>query len=275
MTRKLIMDVTEEMGCGVNPDKSENVVPGKYVEFAGMKKKDGTEQTKECFKWLGYYLRMMEDNRLEFDEEKVKEKFKSMERLREQIYQYTSDINIRWRVYKTFLAPFVELYLPIAIQKGHWLTSIVHVFQHKSICRALKLPSQGISIEETEKLVGEKSVTEKANRLAKRLLDEAEVLELEGLEEGREVWRTRRREYSGEVQDKAERRHFMTRLAQAYRATFKVREKVKFDGVKISKAARLMRKRLRRKVLERKEKGAKGSKKKKRRKRKNSKKRKE
>ena len=186
MTRKLIMDVTEEMGCGVNPDKSENVVPGKYVEFAGMKKKDGTEQTKECFKWLGYYLRMMEDNRLEFDEEKVKEKFKSMERLREQIYQYTSDINIRWRVYKTFLAPFVELYLPIAIQKGHWLTSIVHVFQHKSICRALKLPSQGISIEETEKLVGEKSVTEKANRLAKRLLDEAEVLELEGLEEGRE-----------------------------------------------------------------------------------------
>ena len=66
----------------------------------------------------------------------------------------------------------------------------------------------------------------------------------------------------------------MVKLAQTYRATYEERKKVRFVGTTIGKTVKIMKKRLRRKILERKRKGGQGSQRRKRKKRRNSKKKK-
>lgn len=171
---RMLTKAAELVGCGVNPDKSECVVPLIYVSHVS------TRDTKDHFKWLGYYLKLDEEGNLEFMENKVKEKLEQIGRVRDLVYQYTTMLGIRWKIYKTYLAPYIELFLPLAVQKDLKINSLVKDFQHKSICRALGLLNRGVSREEVESLVGEKSVVEKAVRMLKRLIRAEEVDQLRG-----------------------------------------------------------------------------------------------
>lgn len=60
-TRKLFQDATVEIGCGINPLKSENIVPQKFADLVDLNFENDTENNpsiykgKSTFKWLGSY----------------------------------------------------------------------------------------------------------------------------------------------------------------------------------------------------------------------------
>ena len=77
-------------------------------------------------------------------------------------------MSLRWKIWKVYIAPFVELYLPLVIQEKIGKTTGVHKLQRHTMCRAVGIPITA-SRRKLEIKVGEKSVEEKAQRLTTRL----------------------------------------------------------------------------------------------------------
>ena len=166
LCRNQLSDATKVVGCGVNPTKSENVIP---VDWHGpLKVLDPSFETKSSFKWLGYYLNLTEKGELVFDIDTMITKLKTLERLRDSIFQYTESVTLKLKIYKTYFAPFVEFYLPIVIQSKVGSTTDVHKFQHNCICRSTGA-GHTISRKALEEKVGEPSVMYKVIRLALRI----------------------------------------------------------------------------------------------------------
>ena len=126
------------------------------------------------FKWLGYFLILGEDHQLIFDEKKINDRIKSIYKFRDVAFRYTSNIVIRWKVYKVFIAPFIELYIPIVLQHKTFHVGIVHDLQHTSMVRALGLP-RTTGRATIEKKLGEKSIEEKTKRLANRMITTLDI----------------------------------------------------------------------------------------------------
>ena len=164
--RGLLIDSSRIIGCGVNPAKSESIVP--EVWHAELKKIDPGFEVKASFKWLGYYLIITNDGQLIFDIETMITKLKTLERLRDNIFQYTENVFLKFKIYKTYFAPFVEFYAPIIVQSNLNITTELHRFQHNCICAAFNA-CHTISRSGLEKAVGEPSVLFKAIRFAKRI----------------------------------------------------------------------------------------------------------
>ena len=165
LSRSLIIRATTLLGCGVNPAKSENIVPSKYHK--AFNEHMPKFVVKDTYKWLGYYLTLTSYGELKFERKSVVEKLNKIRKLRDSIYQYTTNKRLRFKIYQTYLAPFTELYLPIVIQSSDRNTE-VHRFQHDCLCRAVEVCHTANS-RNVEKKLNVLSVDEKAVRMAKRI----------------------------------------------------------------------------------------------------------
>lgn len=180
MTRETLAKATKQLGCAINPLKSENVVPKKYKDSINLdmfeEHKDQDPKIfkgKSIVKWLGFYLELTENHQIMFNEEEIKKRCNSVMHLRDQIFQYTSTISIKWRIYKMYIAPYTELYTPLVAQNLSGTgskTSCIHDLQHRSICKAINV-CQTTSRRELEVKHGEKSVEEKTQRMAIRIIE--------------------------------------------------------------------------------------------------------
>jgi len=225
---EMFMEATEQIGCGVNPLKSETIAPKAYVPFIFQVNKSEKEPSNS-FKWLGYFLFISDDLNLKFDEKKIIEHIKTIHKFRRQAYQYTNNFGIRWRIYQIFIAPFVELYLPLAIQHSIISITKVHMLQHESITAALRLP-RTVNREKIETFLGERSIAEKAKRMATRVI---KVLNLKKPIIGGPGMSLRSGNAANNPTRKCDRESFTFRLFTYQEADIKETNKVKFN---VSKA---------------------------------------
>ena len=226
------MLATEQMGCGINPLKSETIVPKRYVAFISLVNKTEKDPSNS-FKWLGYWLYISDDLNLLFDEKKIKEHIKVIIRFRTLAYQYTNNIGIRWRTYQIFISPFVELYLPLAIQHPEMGITDLHMLQHSSMSAALRLP-RTTGRDNLEIFLGERSIPEKAKRMANRVI---KVLKID-----RPVSNSGMKLRSGAntanyLPDKSNRVCFISRLFLYANISTRETEKVKFNVKKVKEWA--------------------------------------
>ena len=166
-SRHLLGDSTIKLGCKIHPTKSENVIPKKFhsnlVEFSGFK-------MQRSFKWLGYKLNLTDEGEIEFDRDAIATRLVAVSLLRDSVFQYTADITLKWQIFKTYLAPYIELYLPLEIQESNKpANSDVYKFQHDCICKVLGVSFRSSRIK-TEKVINELPVRAKAIRMAKRMM---------------------------------------------------------------------------------------------------------
>ena len=225
LVRGLLMDATKQLGCGVNPLKSESIVPPQFKNMIKLEHKTEKEPN-DTFKWLGYHLSLDTNANLVFNEKEIDDKIKSIEYFRNLAFQYTRNMSLRWKIWKVYIAPFVELYLPLVIQsKPHKPTS-VHRLQYQTICRVLGVPVT-VCRRNLELKVGEKSIEEKSQRLADRLI---RCLTLVRPDFGGTVGVSTRsmKGIVSNATNKNERNNFINRIFIVHKSNFEPTPKVKF-----------------------------------------------
>ena len=165
--RELLSEATKTFGCKVHPTKSENVMPKKlHVECAEL---EGFK-LQDSFVWLGYKLILTDEGEIVFDRDRIITKLVSISLLRDSVFQYTANITLKWKIFKTYIAPFIELYLPLAIQENvKQNQTILHKFQHDCLCKVLGVSFRSCRVK-VEEAMGELSVKSKAIRLSKRMV---------------------------------------------------------------------------------------------------------
>lgn len=83
------------------------------------------------------------------------------------IFQISSGAHIRWKTYKTYVVPFIELFLPFQIQEGLDKATDVTKAQHSCLSNIVGLTTRNNS-KRLREVLAELSVRSKAIRLAKR-----------------------------------------------------------------------------------------------------------
>ena len=205
------------MGCGINLDKSEVVV----VVKTALASTELFESNffKSEFVWLGYSLTISNDHRLVFTNAKVNSKIAYARKLMRNVFQYTNSTFLKWKTYKCYVAPYIELYLPNVAKFSIYSRTELHRFQHEALCRIARVP-RSTSYAEVLEAFHEWSVGEKTTFMADRMLTNAGEGTLEE-DEATLVQKT----ISGklvstqESQEASERRDFIRRL-KVYRRTF-------------------------------------------------------
>ena len=179
--RELIQIATKTLGCGVNPSKSENIVPQKYIpalndldiEYMTAMNLDpeideNKFKVKDTYKWLGFVLKLTEAGNIIFDQISIKNRLILVGKFRDNVYQYTFKTLIRIKIYQTYLTPFIELYLPLVIQHPADAITLIHKFQHTCLTKAIKV-SFTASRNEVEEVLGIRPVLKKAIRMCVRI----------------------------------------------------------------------------------------------------------
>ena len=246
-TRSLLVIATEKFGCGCNPDKSENIVQPKYLKCSESEE----FETKSTIKWLGYKLKLLDNGQLVFDVEYAKSKFITATNLLKSVFQYTKNMRIRVKVYKTYMAPFTEWFIPLVLQeKAHKEDTIVHKFQNECLKMTLDLPFTA-STQRTEEILNERSIKLKAARAAKRInlicetikAEEEAVSIIEGANAvGRmETRRNKNQAVGVNTGSNAFRTSYICRM-NAYLKIEDSHVKTKLDFEKITKETRKLRK---------------------------------
>ena len=248
--RTLIQEATKDMGCGVNPDKSESLTSESLIFIAsGFKSK---------FKWLGYHLELTKEGLLWFSDKEVEKKLNSTEHLIRTVFNTTRDLIMRYRVYQIYASCFVNLYLALTIQNRR-KDSIVHQFQHRMLRLACNAPYK-ISASYLRDITGEKSVDRKAANAAIRLskyidseLDfedetetnkaESEVMRLRG---GKRIVNAKQNAHSRENKDLVKRIKLTAMTSPAYPAN------EKFCVKRVRHAIGIARQAIKRKIRKRK-----------------------
>ena len=245
--RRCLKAATSQIGCDINPLKSESVVPKIYAEH--IKLELVTEKDPACeFKWLGYHLQIDENHQLVFDEKKIKSRIESIKKFRNIAFRYTSNISIKWKIFKVFIAPFIELFLPIVIQHKALDVSIIHDLQHRSMCLALDLPrTTGRRLIEVK--MGERSVEEKAKRLATRMIT---VLDIKRPAFEHDI---NKRLRSGRIANNptsaSDRNNFIIRLFIYFDLATEETNKVEFNPRKVRRWAKSLRAAINKKIASR------------------------
>ena len=125
--RELLDKSTKAVGCGINPDKSELIVPARYCD-------PNDPELKTEFVWLGYSLKVSDDRRVVFTDTKLIARINKTVSMACSVFQYLRSVFVRWRVYKVYIAPIIEWYLPTMAHKPRNAGSksnLLEVFQHK------------------------------------------------------------------------------------------------------------------------------------------------
>ena len=89
---------------------------------------------------------------------------------RNTAFQYTNNVSIKFKIYKTFISPFIDLYTPIVVQAKELEDTIVHKLQRTTLNAVLDLPRTANS-KKVREILGEKTVEEKAQRMATRIIN--------------------------------------------------------------------------------------------------------
>ena len=127
--RGLLDYATKKAGCSINLAKSEVVLCPELCDLVA--------EAKDEFVWLGYSLKLHNDGRLEFSDKRMKERFKYAVSLAKSIFQYVRSIFIRWRIFKVYISPIIDWFIPvIALKPRHELAAAneVEQFQHNMLC---------------------------------------------------------------------------------------------------------------------------------------------
>ena len=237
MLRELLRSATRALGSDMNPIKSESVVTKNLVPHIDLVNKTEKDPSNKL-KWLGYHLFVNDDQQLTLDEQKIKEKINEINSFRYKVFQYTSRIGLRWRIYQVYISPFIELFLPLVIQgSNHLKITIIHNLQHRSICSAIGLPWT-TSRRCIEIKLGEKSVEEKAKRMAARLV---EANHISRPFFGDNVPNLRSGRIASNPTKRIERSFFIVRLFVYKNLETTCTEKVKFNSQEIRKWANHIR----------------------------------
>ena len=105
--RNLLDSATKALGCGINRDKSEIILPDPFCNT--------DPEPKNEFVWLGYSLKLTLDFQLLFTESRCQNKINLSRILLTDIFQYTRNILARFKIYKIFIAPVIEVFIPAYI----------------------------------------------------------------------------------------------------------------------------------------------------------------
>lgn len=256
LVRSLIVDASVQLGCGVNPTKSENIVPNKYCKYIDLNFENVpvTDENrnnflgKDTFKWLGYYLTISETNQLDFNQKKIEDHLKYLATCREQVFFYSDSMFIKWRIFKVFFCPFIELYVPLVIQSKTFENTAIHKFQHASICSVLGLPKTACR-RNLEVKLGEKSVEEKAIRTTNRLIFglKLKMPDFESFSSSRTLRNRVIPAYSHNVTD---RRDFICRLFLFQNLQTEHTVKIKFETKKIQIMVKNIKKAIKQKITQ-------------------------
>ena len=233
LLRRLLKDATCALGSDINPAKSESIVLDDLARYINLTDKTDKEPSNK-FKWLGYHLMINDDMMIEFNEPKIKETINAVTSFRTKAFSYTNSVGLRWRIYKVYITPFIELFLPLVIQEtstGPRSKTIIHDLQHRSMCLALGIPFT-TSRRKIEIFLGEKAVEEKAQRMATRILKVLDITEKPVLNSSEEpvcdrTSRSGMKPWSAPV-TKKDGRQFIVRLFISRDLKIDTTEKVKF-----------------------------------------------
>lgn len=163
-TRRLLFEATTAVGCSIQPLKSESIV--RAADSRGLAEFYPSFEVKESFKWLGFRLKI-EDAQLSFCKKGVSESIRKALNLCWHIFQVSSGVHIRWKTYKTYVVPFIELFLPFQIQEGLDKATDVTRAQHSCLSNIVGLTTRNNS-KRLREVLAELSVKSKAIRLSKR-----------------------------------------------------------------------------------------------------------
>ena len=89
---------------------------------------------KSEFVWLGYSIKLVEGRRVLFTDSKLLGRMIKTTNLACSVFQYLKSVFVRWRVYKVYIAPIIEWYLPTMAHKPRTAGSranILESFQHR------------------------------------------------------------------------------------------------------------------------------------------------
>ena len=246
LLRSLLKDATCTLGSDINPAKSESIVLEDLAQHIILTDKTDKDPSNK-FKWLGYHLLINDDMMIEFNEAKIKETINTVNSFRTKAYSYTDSVGLRWRIYKVYISPFVELLLPLVIQApstGPRAKTIIHDLQHHSMCFALGLPFTA-NRREIEKFMGEKAVEEKAQRLATRMINVLDIkrpsLCLDDEIPCNRITRSGKRTWDKPV-SKKDKQQFLIRLFISSDLLIEDTPKVQFETKKVKRWCRKMRK---------------------------------
>ena len=146
------------MGCGINRAKSEVVIAGKW----------DIEGSKTEFVWLGYSLEITDDNRLRFTESRMVARFRRALIMAKSIFQYLHSSYVKWRVFRVYIAPIIEWFLPTVVNRPiheHARKSKIESFQFQVLCLVTGA-SQRCSAKGLEHVCAERPVSLKLRKFA-------------------------------------------------------------------------------------------------------------
>ena len=156
-------EATIAAGCGINEAKSELVLPPKY--------QNEELNSKTELVWLGYSLKLTDDLRVMFTDTKMLARVKKSLGMARSVFQYIKSIYVRWRIFKVYIAPIIEWYLPTMAHKSRTAgakNNVLESFQHQLLAMVTGVCSS-CSREELEKTVGEMSVRMKMAKMGARM----------------------------------------------------------------------------------------------------------
>ena len=127
--------------------------------------------SKSEFVWLGYSLGLKSKGNLThlvFTESRVKQKVEGARQMMLDVFQYTQSIFIRYKLYKVYIAPIIECYLPAYLSYKYERRHELAVFQHACLTMVLGI-ARMCKISRVEDALSEKCILEKTLSLCERL----------------------------------------------------------------------------------------------------------
>ena len=171
--RNLLDFATKSVGCGVNMKKSETLVSNKWILVA-ERWVNAKEKFKQEVTWLGYSLTIDDNHHLIFTDTKMVKRFQRTTLLMYDVFQYIESIHVRWKIYRVYICPVIEWYLPAimterAMKQDTFKPSTqIEIFQQKCLSEVLRVPHT-VGRYDLNRIMGEKSVKQKVGLAATRL----------------------------------------------------------------------------------------------------------
>ena len=169
LIREALDSATKRFGCGINRTKSEVILENDLLEPETSPLH--IEKSKNEITWLGYSLGIRKRYyryHLDFTATKLESKIESSRNYVDSVFQYTNNIRIRQKIFKTFIFPVIETFMPAAFLNQEKPNKCLEKFHHWCLCRTLD-----VSINASKDMVclalGEKDYTQRKLLVARRL----------------------------------------------------------------------------------------------------------
>jgi len=171
--RNLLDNATKSVGCGINRKKSETLVSNNWI-LVQERWANVDEKFKSEINWLGYSFGFDENLNLVFTETKMKKSFNKVKLMMFDVFQYVDSIYVRWKIYRIYISPVIEWYIPTIItdpgmkQDSFRPSNTIEIFQQMCLAEVLGV-TPNVSRDELNEIMCEKSVKTKVGIVANRL----------------------------------------------------------------------------------------------------------